>query len=104
MPVVHDGILENRETFSKARWPFCAREGGLPRYFFHLLDSSERILDREGVELADDAAASVEATQALRELLDEDPDQTTWQGWSFQVVDQAGRVVVTLDLDNIKLH
>jgi hypothetical protein len=56
------------------------------------------------VELADDAAALLEATQAARELLDEDPDQTTWHGWRFQVVDEAGRVVVNLDLDNINLH
>jgi hypothetical protein len=76
----------------------------LPRYFFHLVDSSERILDPDGVELADDAAAVLEATQAVRELLDEDPDQTTWHGWRFEVVDQAARVVVTLDLDNIRLH
>jgi hypothetical protein len=76
----------------------------LPRYFFHLVDTSERILDPEGVELADDAAALLEATQAVRELLDEDPDQTTWHGWSFQVVDQADRVVVSLDLDHIELH
>jgi hypothetical protein len=76
----------------------------LPRYFFHLVDPSERILDPDGVELADDAAALVEATQTVRELLDEDPVQTTLHGWSFQVVDEAGRVVVTLDLDNINLH
>jgi hypothetical protein len=75
----------------------------LPRYFFHLASSSERILDPDGVELADDAAALLEATPAVRELLHEDPDQT-WHGWSFQIVDQEGRLVVTLDLDNIKLH
>jgi hypothetical protein len=71
----------------------------LPRYFFQLVDTSERILDPDGVELADDVAALLEATQAVRELLDEDPDHTTWHGWSFQVVDQAGRVVLTLDLE-----
>jgi hypothetical protein len=76
----------------------------LPRYFFHLVDNSERILDPDGVELADDAAAVLEATQAVRELLDEDPDQTTWNGWRFEVVNQAARVVATLDLENIKLH
>jgi hypothetical protein len=76
----------------------------LPRYFFHLVDTSERILDPDGVELPDDTAALLEATQAVRELLDEDRDQTTWRRWRFQVVDQAGRVVATLDLDNIKLH
>jgi hypothetical protein len=83
---------------------FARGRFALPRYFFHLSDSSERILDPDGLELADDAAALLEATQAVRELLDEDPDDTTWRGWSFQVVDQAGHVVVTLDLDNIKLH
>ena len=85
------------DRFARGRFP-------LPRYFFHLVDTSERILDPDGVELADDAAALVEATQAVRELLDEDPDQTTWHGWSFQVVDQAGLVVVPLDLANINLH
>jgi hypothetical protein len=55
----------------------------LPRYFFHLVDTRERILDPDGVELADDAAALLEATLAVRELLDEGSDQTTWQGWSF---------------------
>ena len=75
----------------------------MPRFFFHLVHtSSERILDHEGVEVADNTAAVGEALQAVRGLLDEEAYPTT--GWSFQVADEAGRVLVTFDLDNMKLH
>jgi hypothetical protein len=76
----------------------------MPRYFFHLADSSERILDPDGLELASDTTAILEATQAVRELLDEDQAQATWNGWSLQVVDEGGRVVVSIDLDEVRLH
>jgi hypothetical protein len=75
----------------------------MPRYFFHLGHTSfERILDKEGVEVADDAAALLEALQAVRELLDEEAYPTS--GWSFQVFDETSRVLVTFDLDNLNLH
>ena len=75
----------------------------MPRYFFHLVHtSSERILDDEGVEAANDAAAILEALKAVRELLDEEAYPTS--EWRFQVADEAGRVLVTFDLDNVNLH
>ena len=40
----------------------------MPRYFFHLCDKLERILDWDGLELADDETAVREASQAVREL------------------------------------
>jgi hypothetical protein len=54
--------------------------------------------------LASDTTAILEATQAVRELLDEDQAQATWNGWSLQVVDEGGRVVVSIDLDEVRLH
>ena len=75
----------------------------MPRFFFHLAGKSERILDPDGLELANDAAAILEASQAVRELLGEDYAQATWDGWALQIVDAGGRVIASIDLDGFRL-
>ena len=76
----------------------------MPRYFFHLADTSERILDPDGVEVDCEATAILAATQAVRELLDEGKGQASWNGWSLQVADEDGRILVSFDLDQLNVH
>jgi len=40
----------------------------MPRYFFHVKRGQVTILDQEGVELADSAAAEIEAARRAREI------------------------------------
>lgn len=74
----------------------------MPRYYFHIADKSERILDPDGLELACDKTAILEATHAVKELLDEDRAQTSWSGWSLQVVTDGDRVVGSIELDGVR--
>jgi hypothetical protein len=69
----------------------------VPRYFFHVHDSSD-FLDSEGVELPDlvDAArtqAVIAAGEALKDL-----DGKFWKSpdWRMWVTDEAGETVCTL--------
>ena len=75
----------------------------MKRYYFHLVHSTERIIDKEGIELADDGAVAVEALQAIAELLQEEPlDQ--WREWTLEVTDDERRVVVSFELSNFMRH
>ena len=76
----------------------------MPRYFFHSASTFARVSDRDGLEFVDDETAILEGTQAVRELLDEDEGQASWNGCSLQVVNEGGRVIVSLDLDDLRLH
>jgi hypothetical protein len=52
------------------------------RYYFHLVSQHEVILDKDGVEVADLAAAGAEALKAIEELRRESPSAATgWEGW-----------------------
>jgi hypothetical protein len=71
----------------------------MKRYYFHLVHSTERIIDEEGVELADDGAVALEALQAIAELLLEEPlDQ--WHEWTLEVTDDEHRLVVSFELSS----
>jgi hypothetical protein len=98
-PVTSSG--EKRRAVS---WIQITRKPVMPRYFFHSADTSDRILDRDGLELPDDGVAILQATQAVREFMDEDQGQANWNGWSLHVVEEGGRVVVSMDLDKVRLH
>ena len=76
----------------------------MPRYFFHLCDKLQRILDWDGLELADDETAVREASQAVRELRGENEMPADMKEWSFQVVDETGRLVISINLDESSLH
>ena len=60
----------------------------MPLYRFIVFDGSPYD-DPEGVELADDAAASKEALEVIKELKKNNPK---WNGLTMQVLD-GGRVV-----------
>jgi hypothetical protein len=72
----------------------------MPRYFFHIYERGQAILDDEGVELDGIDAAREEATVAARELMSADvlsglaPD-----GRRFVVTDEQDVVVFDLPFE-----
>jgi len=69
------------------------------RCYFHLLNSHEEILDREGLEVSDLETMQCFALQALHEVREEAIELgASWQGWRLEVVDQAGSVLLTIPL------
>jgi hypothetical protein len=69
----------------------------MPRYFFSLESSSETILDEDGEELRDDAAAHEAAIQTARELGNWDRMKNA----SVVVRAEAGRIVTELPLKRL---
>ncbi len=68
----------------------------MPRYFFHVKDSSEYI-DSDGVELAGPEQAHVQAVVAAAEAL-KDLDGKFWDGqdWRMWVTDETGETLFAL--------
>lgn len=75
----------------------------MPRYFFNLVHSTERIADDDGVDLPDDGAVTLDAFRAVAELSEEQPPGH-WDGWKIEVVDEENRVVVIVDLGGDLRH
>ena len=70
------------------------------RCYFHLVNSHEQILDEEGLEVLNLETMECFALQALHEIREEAIQLgASWQGWRLEVVDQAGRVLLTIPLD-----
>lgn len=61
----------------------------MPRFHFHLVSECARVLDSEGIVLADDWSARREAVLVAHELVKPGSaaQHRKWQGWSVQVVD-----------------
>ena len=74
----------------------------MPRYFFHTREPSPMI-DDEGIELADDAAARRAAIRFGGDLLSHEPSILgTEKGFRVEAVDAAGKLccaVVILTVD-----
>lgn len=71
------------------------------RLYFHLKDGDDTIRDLAGVEVNDVGQAHVEALQALRELQEEQGSPANdWSGWTLQITDASGTVVLSIDLDS----
>ena len=69
---------------------------GMPRYFFHVRDGDELILDHEGLELPDPEVLD-ECRSVVREVLHEDEHRAELvAGRQFEIVDELGRLVVTI--------
>ena len=67
----------------------------MPRYFFHVHDHLD-IPDKCGVELADMQAVRAEAIRAAGEILRDLDGAFTGEEWRMEVIDEAGRRVLTL--------
>jgi hypothetical protein len=73
--------------------------GGMPRYFFHCsTGDGDPIRDETGSHFVDDNAARQHAERIAGELAEPKAGQedSSWQGWSIRVVDEAGRDVFSV--------
>ena len=69
------------------------------RCFFHLVRSGSRLIDEEGLEVANMDEIRAEVTKATQELRQANPFAVTdWKGWRLEVTDASGTVLFTFDL------
>jgi len=74
------------------------------RCYFNLVNGSEKIVDRDGIEVRDIEQARVQAMNAVEELREEDESAATdWANWSLEVTDSAGNVLFSINLGS-SLH
>jgi hypothetical protein len=66
----------------------------MPRYFFNTRIGDELVLDPEGEELRDPDHAWQVARAMVRELLEEENDQSNLLTARLEVTDEAGEVVL----------
>jgi hypothetical protein len=72
------------------------------RLFFHLTDGREAVVDAEGVEVDHLDEARNVTLQTIAELRAEDRSAARkWAGWTLQIVDDSGALVLSLELDNL---
>ena len=69
------------------------------RCYFHLVNGSEEIRDREGLEVMDLDQAHAEALETLHALAKEDEAAGTWAGWRLDVCDASGALLFSIGLD-----
>jgi hypothetical protein len=62
----------------------------LPRFFFHIFDDVW-LLDEDGEELADVAAAMARGHRIARELLED--DEASWDRTYIEIVEESGALV-----------
>ena len=85
---------------SSPGFPEVSSRAALMRVYFHATNGVRSILDQVGIEVVDIEQARVEARRALEEFRRElDPLEDCLSGWRLEIVDAAGLVVLTLDLD-----
>jgi hypothetical protein len=72
----------------------------MPRYFFHYWNGIGLEEDYEGLELADVDAAHVRALNMATEILEhrEDLPPQTREASAFEIVDEAGHIVLFVPL------
>ena len=74
------------------------------RCYFHLVNSHETIRDTIGIEISSLATAQEFALQAIDDLREEAIQAgASWQGWRLDVVDQGGKILLSIPLEPI-LH
>ena len=68
------------------------------RYFFHLVSPHEVIPDEEGVDMSSDGEALSQIMQAVNEFIKEALLCDEWQGWSLEITDGIGSMVLSIPL------
>jgi len=69
------------------------------RCYFHLVNGSEKIIDRDGIEVRDIEQARAQAQKAVEELREEDDTSASdWANWSLEVTDESGNVFFSINL------
>jgi len=72
------------------------------RCYFNLVDGSEVILDREGIEVSGPEKALSEALHVIREQRQADPVAAReWSGWTLTAVDSTGQQLFSMPLDDL---
>lgn len=72
------------------------------RCFFHLVRGSEKIIDEDGIVVADLDQARREGLTAIGELIQDGAESgTDWRGWRLEICDQFDRTYVVLDFDQL---
>jgi hypothetical protein len=67
------------------------------RLYFHLVDGSKTILDREGAELADAKDVRKAVIDDVRELVAEFSEEER-RGWTLEVADASGSILFAIRL------
>jgi len=68
------------------------------RYFFHLVSPHEVIPDEEGVDMSTGEEALSQILQAVNEFIKEAVSCDEWQGWSLEITDGIGSMVLSIPL------
>jgi hypothetical protein len=68
------------------------------RYFFHLVSPHEVIPDEEGVDMSTGEDALSQIMQAVNEFIKEALSCDEWQGWSLEITDGIGSMVLSIPL------
>jgi hypothetical protein len=68
------------------------------RYFFHLVSPHEVIPDEEGVDMSTGEEALSQILQAVNEFIKEALSCDEWQGWSLEITDGIGSMVLSIPL------
>lgn len=77
----------------------------MPRYYFNVSDHARVIIDDEGIELPGLDAAREEAVAAARELVSQSVLKgAACNGRAFEIVDDQGRVVLTVPFNEALQH
>lgn len=71
------------------------------RYFFHLVSPHELIPDEEGVDLQPDEGTLSQILQAVNEFIKEALSSDEWQGWSLEITDDIGSMVLSIPLTDV---
>ena len=70
------------------------------RLYFDLTDKQHTLPDVEGIEVSDIAQARSVALEMIRKIRQQDASAAQdWSGWTLNVVDAAGVIVFSIDLD-----
>jgi hypothetical protein len=73
------------------------------RYYFNLINHTERILDDTGIEVSTPEQAQAQALKAVQEMRAEGEDSAEWNDWRLEVSDAAGAVAFCVSLGG-RLH
>ena len=72
------------------------------RLYFNLVNGSETLRDKEGIELFDLDEIRFEVFKGIKEARAENANAPTdWQGWRMDVVDRSGSVVLSIPLSTV---
>jgi hypothetical protein len=73
------------------------------RYYFNLINHTERILDDIGIEVSTLEQAHAQALKAVQEMRAEGDDSAEWDDWRLEVSNAAGAVAFSVSLGD-RLH